>query len=184
MKRAALAFAWSVGLLLAASAALASPLPPAMRDALPQAQLRGEATLRIFGFALYDARLWALPAFDAGRYAEQPFVLELQYRRPIAAESIAERSILEMRRLQVVDEARALAWRTALLQALRDVRPGDRLGALHLPGRPVRFYFNDQHTAAIDDAAFARPFFGIWLAEATRDAALRDALLDRAAGRP
>ena len=78
-----------VPLLLAAGAALAAP--PAAREALPQLQLRGEATLRLFGFALYDARLWALPTFDAPRYAEQPFVLELQYRRRLAAQALAER---------------------------------------------------------------------------------------------
>jgi hypothetical protein len=66
-----------------------------------------------------------------------------------------------------------------------DVGSGQRLAGVNLPGQGVRFYFDGRFVGAIDDAAFARAFFAIWLDERTQAPTLREALLrpERAAPR-
>lgn len=82
-----------------------------------------------------------------------------------------------MRRIGSFSEAQAQAWLQAMTAAFPDVRAGDRLLGVHLPGRGAQFYYNGRPTRAIDDPEFARLFFGIWLSEQTPAPKLRAALL-------
>jgi hypothetical protein len=43
----------------------------------------------------------------------------------------------------------------------------------------ARFFFNEQPIGEIDDPAFARAFFAIWLDPRTSEPSLRSALLKR-----
>jgi hypothetical protein len=61
------------------------------------------------------------------------------------------------------------------------VKPGDRIVGLQLSDR-ARFFYNDQSLGEINDAAFARAFFAIWLDPRTSEPSLRTALLTRPAG--
>ena len=61
------------------------------------------------------------------------------------------------------------------------VQPGDRITGVHRPGAGARFYFNGRLRASVDDAAFARAFFGIWLSPSTSEPRLRSALLSGSA---
>ena len=63
-----------------------------------------------------------------------------------------------------------------------DVRTGDRVMGIHQPGVGAAFWVNDKNTGEIQDAEFARLFFGIWLSPNTSEPKLRDALLAGAAG--
>jgi F0F1-type ATP synthase membrane subunit c/vacuolar-type H+-ATPase subunit K len=154
--------------------------PPEVRTALTGALWAGSARLRFFGLDVYDAHLWVAPDFRASRYAQHGLMLELAYLRRLSGQSIAERSLQEMRRASPLTQTQAQDWLAAMQAAFPDVKAGDRLTGLHSPGVGARFWFNGQPRAVIRDPEFSRLFFGIWLAESTSEPQLRSALLARA----
>jgi hypothetical protein len=133
--------------------------------------------MRFWGLDIYQARLWVRPGFQAPDFARHPFALELDYQRNFTRSEIAARSIEEMRRIGRFSDAQAQAWLTALSAALPDVRKGDRITGLHLPGTGARFLLNGQPFGELRDAEFSSLFFGIWLSPATSEPALRQSLL-------
>ena len=149
---------------------------------LPGSRLQGEATLRYFGLRIYHARLWTLPDFRSGQSVEQPMVLELEYLRDLKGQAIAERSLQEMQRAGPIPEAQAHRWLGEMQRIFPDVKAGDRISGQHLPGQGARFWHNGQPVGQVDDPAFARLFFGIWLAPTTSEPGMRVALLGLASG--
>ena len=97
--------------------------------------------------------------------------------RDFSAQDIARRSLKEMQRVGPFTPAQGERWQQALQAALPDVQAGDRLTGLYQPGQGVVFQKNGQQVGAVDDPAFARLFFGIWLSPQTSEPALRQALL-------
>jgi hypothetical protein len=91
---------------------------PELKASLPSAKLIGQGRLRVWGFEVYDARLWAAPGFKAGDVSGQPFALELAYLRDLKASDIAASSIKEMRRAQAVEEDQAGKWVAELLRVI------------------------------------------------------------------
>ncbi len=148
-----------------------------LRAELPGARLVGQGRLTLFGLKVYDARLWAAPGFDPARFEQQAFALVLSYLRGLKGPLIAERSLKEMRSLPGFDASREFAWLTRMTELFPDVGDGDTLVGLHLPGVGARFTLNGQMRGQVDDALFARLFFGIWLSPKTSEPALRQALL-------
>jgi hypothetical protein len=168
MKRAL--HAWLLGfcLILAAGSA-AAVLPGDWR-------VVGQGELRWFGFTLYAASLWA----PEGRQpAAPPYALELRYARDIPAQRLVEASIEEMQRLGTADAQRLACWKTELERIFPDVRSGEVIIGLHLPEGGAAFYHQGRLTGRVEDAAFARAFFAIWLDPRTREPALRNNLLGR-----
>ncbi len=167
----------------AAEAATASPalLPPELASELTGAQALGSARLRFLGLDIYEARLWSGAGFNPASYAQSLFALELTYFRSLSGRLIAERSLKEMQRQGKQDAAREQAWLEAMVQAFPDVKAGDRITGLNLPGVGARFWFNGQPRPSIRDVDFSRLFFGIWLADATSEPAMRKALLGQKA---
>nr|WP_316676110.1 chalcone isomerase family protein [Ralstonia chuxiongensis] len=148
------------------------------RDTVPAPQLSGKGALCLFGFCLYDAQLWSAelpPSYNA------PFALEVTYRRALERSRLIETAIDEIRRLQapVPSDDTLAQWQRAMTPAFPNVRPGDTLCGVYLPGRGARFYANGQLTTEVDDPAFARAFFDIWLAPGTRAPSLRRHLLGK-----
>lgn len=171
--------------LMNAQATLAPHIAPAVAPqevaaALKAVQLLGRAPLRFFGLLVYEARLWTTAKFDAARYELSPFALELEYARKLEGVAIAERSIAEMRRVDKFSEAQAQKWLALMTQAFPNVGAQDRLTGVHDGAGGVRFYFNGKETGAIQDQAYARLFFGIWLSPKTSSPALRSALINQA----
>ena len=162
---------------LPAGATGAASAPPAVRAVVPEARAAGHGQLSWFGLRAYEARLWVEPGFRQGRFEEHAFALELTYAMEFGAAQIARRSLEEMRRGGPLADADALRWEAALRMVLPDVRPGDRITGIHSPGRGALFLFNGRSIGAIEDPAFARLFFGIWLAPGTSQPRLREALL-------
>ncbi len=150
---------------------------PELRDALPQARLLGKARLSVWGFQVYDARLWGPAGFGASRYADTPLALELSYLRNFSAADIVARSIKEMRRSQPISEAEASRWTSEMLRVIPDVRAGDRILGVLRPGQGAAFWVNGKPNGEIRDAEFAKLFFGIWLSPKTSEPAMRQALL-------
>ena len=146
------------------------------RPAIADARLLGSGAFTWFGVTLYNARLWT----PATNFAwDQPFALELTYRRALSRDTLVEASLEEMRRLgdKTLDAATLDRWTEAMNGAFVDVRPGMRITGLYLPGRGCRFYVDGELRREIDDAAFARAFFAIWLDPRARDPQLRQRLL-------
>jgi hypothetical protein len=159
------------------ASAQATALPPELAGTLPQARLQGSGRLTFFGLHIYDARLWVGAATPAADWQAVPFALELQYLRSLKGSAIAERSLKEMERqgeIGAVDGERGLGNR---LQLFPDVKPGDRITGVNLPGVGARFFHNGQPRGELREVAFARLFFGIWLSPRTSEPALREQLL-------
>lgn len=144
---------------------------------LPGSRLLGQATLRYFGLRVYHAQLWTLPDFRAPQATEQALVLELEYLRDLKGAAIAERSLQEMRRAGPLTEAQGQRWLADMQRVFPDVKAGDRITGQHLPGQGARFWHNGRAVGQVEDAAFARLFFGIWLAPTTSEPDMRQALL-------
>lgn len=145
--------------------------------ALGQARLAGTSRFTYWGFEVYQATLWVAPEFKLASMNDVPYALDLRYLRTFKGKDIAQRSIDEMRRVQSVSDARAQAWLKLMQDTFPDVKEGDRLTGIHLPGKGVRFLLNGQPLGEVADAEFARVFFGIWLSEKTSEPKLRQALL-------
>ena len=153
-----------------------------LKSALPQARLIGKARLAVWGFQIYDARLWVQPGFGAANYTRAPLALELDYLRGFSAADVAERSIKEIRRSVPISDAQASKWKADMLRVIPDVQKGDRILGVYQPGVGASFWFNGKRSGDVKDAEFARLFFGIWLSPTTSEPQLREALLAGAAG--
>ncbi|ANC03043.1 periplasmic protein [Pseudomonas putida] len=146
------------------------------RSQLPGAQRLGAGEFTWFGLRLYTAQLWTLgPALDWN----QPFALELLYHRSLSKDTLVQASLEEMHRLNAsgIAPQQRPAWTQALEAAFVDVRPGMRITGLYLPGQGCRFYVEGELSREINDPAFARAFFAIWLDPRARDPQLRQRLL-------
>ena len=164
-----------------ASGAQAQAAPFEVSSLWPQVRLVGSGRLRFMGLRVYDARLWAPGTLGAQDWDRQPFALELHYARAFEGPLIAQRSLDEMRRQRAIEPAIAERWLATMKSTFPDVREGDRLTGVHLADDAARFFHNGRLRGEWRDGDFARQFFGIWLAPATSEPALREALLG---GRP
>ena len=149
--------------------------------ALPQHRLVGKGRLTVWGFQVYDARLWALPGFKPDNLSAHPFALELAYLRNFSSKDTAERSISEMRRSAVISDSQANTWLAELQRVIPDIKKGDRVMGIHRQDVGAQFLVNGKASGEIRDAEFARLFFGIWLSPKTSEPKLRAALLAGAA---
>ena len=153
------------------------------REALPDARLSGSGEMRMFGFSIYNAQFWS-PRLLAGKPpgAEEPFALELTYTRAISRDDLVEASLKEIRRLSLnpLSPEQVARWDKEMQQAFVDVVPGSRITGVYVPGEGVRFYVGDQLQHVVNDDAFAKAFFAIWLDPRTRNPQLRAQLLGAA----
>lgn len=149
-------------------------LPPAVESLAPAWRALGQGEMRWFGFDLYDAALWISgEVWDEQR----PYALSLNYKRDISRERLVDTSIDEMRRLGKTDEAILARWRVELNGIFPDVRAGQSIVGVRLPGEGARFFHEGRSVGVVRDEDFARAFFAIWLDPRTRSPALRARLL-------
>lgn len=158
------------------SGATATELPEAVRALAPAERwvLTGEARLRKYLFHIYDAQLWS----TAPRWTpDAPYALAITYARDIDSDQLAMRTRMEIERMGAWDPAAATAWQAALARALPDVRRGDRLVGVALPGEPARFFLNGRFHSEIAEPRLAQAFFSLWLDPRTSEPAMRRELL-------
>ena len=155
------------------NAAYSRPEVMGLGGVVPTAPVR----LRVWGFEVYDARLWTPVGFRHGAYTQFSFALELQYLRKLEGAAIASRSIDEMRRVGSFSDAQAQSWAGAMREFFPDVRQGERITGINLPGVGAEFWVNGQRAGVVKDPTFARLFFGIWLDERTSEPKMRAQLL-------
>lgn len=163
-------FLLSLCLLAACAASASQAIPEAARAHAESWSALGQAQVRWLGFRLYTAELWSSrTSFDA----DSTFALKLTYARSIPGSRLSSVSIDEMRRLGTEDEAVLARWAAYMSKVFPDVREGDTLTGVYLPGKGAEFYLGDRLAGVVDDPAFARAFFGIWLDPRTREPAQR-----------
>lgn len=149
-------------------------LPDAVKAAAGDWRPLGRGELRWLGIPVYEASLWV----SGGRLDfERPLALAIRYVRDIPGQKLVETSIDELRRLGFGDAVRLADWESRLVAILPDVRAGDTLVGLYLPGRGARFFHGGRSVGEVSDPEFARGFFAIWLDPRTREPALRERLL-------
>jgi len=168
-------------LLLVAALAIAGSVSGAAANGLgaaatqvPGAALVGEGRLRMFGFKIFDAKLYA----PNGQFrANAPYALKLTYLRNFKGSKIAERSADEMRRLGMRDQARLARWTDQMKAIFPNVSPGSSItGVRDARGRAI-FYRGGRKLGTISDLGFADRFFAIWLGPRTNDPRLRARLI-------
>lgn len=159
-----------------ASTTAATPSAVVQQFAQPP-RLAGHGQMRFLGLRIYDARLWVGPEFDANTFGNYPLVLELTYHRTFTGKAIAERSVQEIERQRALNPDLAQRWTAQLTQWLPDVKAGDKLTGVYLPGQGMRLWHGEQALGLIDEPDLARHFFGIWLSPKTSEPSLRSALL-------
>ncbi len=140
----------------------------------------GGARLSVWGFQVYDARLWTEPSFTAESYLQRSFALEINYLRNVSGESIADSSLKEMRGIGSMTQAQADKWLTDMRKLFPDVKKGDRLLGIYKPGMGALFTLNGQPAGEVRDTEFATLFFGIWLSPKTSKPQMRLQLLGQA----
>ncbi|KPN90022.1 chalcone isomerase family protein [Pseudomonas nunensis] len=149
------------------------------QDGVPGAQIIGAGEFRVFGFDVYNARLWSAARPLA---PDQPFALELIYQRSISREDLVQASVDEIKRLSgaSVSAAQLAGWKAQMQQSFVDVQAGTRITGVYLPGQGARFFVGQQLQHEVKDPQFARAFFDIWLDPRTRNPELRQQLLGTA----
>ena len=152
---------------------LSRPEVTALSGVKPSASVR----LRVWGFEVYDARLWTTSGFRYTAYAQQPFALELQYLRRLEGAQIASRSIDEMRRVGSFTDAQAQTWLAEMRAIFPNVGAGDRITGVNQPGQGAEFWLNGRRVGRVNDALFSRLFFGIWLDERSSEPEMRTKML-------
>lgn len=156
--------------LAAALAQASPPLPVALASELPMLKPLGEGRLRWFGLHVYDSSLWV----PGGAWSsDRVFALDIRYAMSIRGRDLTKRSLEEMRRLGFSDPAKLRRWEEAMDRVFPDIRSGDRLVGVSIPGREARFYSQDRLLGTVPDPEFARAFFAIWLDENTSEPGLR-----------
>ena len=161
-------------LLMCALTASAHSLPEQIARDVMGLSVRGEAVMRFLGLKVYDVRLWT--QMKAFTYTD-PFAVELVYDMSLSGKDIAERSVKEMRAQGVNDEAKLRSWGDEMAKIFPDIKKGDALIGVSLPGKEVRFYSREKLIATVPDPEFAKAFFDIWLSEKSSEPKLRLKLL-------
>lgn len=163
-------------LYLAASALCLLSAGGAWANPLAGWHQHNSAEMRWMGLRVYRIALWSAgPEFTD----KAPFALELEYAMAFEGAEIAARSIEEMQAQGHVEDRQLARWRHAMTELFPNVRPGDRLLGIAIPGREARFYAAGKFLGRVADPAFVRAFFDIWLSQDTRAPRVRDNLLAR-----
>jgi hypothetical protein len=164
------------------SSAMAATVPADVARALSPARLQGQSRLVVFGFNIYDAKLWVSNDFSAPNFADESFAIDLRYLRNFSGKAIAERSLKEMRRLGTVSDEQANQWLAKMRQIFPDVNKGDQLIGLHKSDGTASFTLNGKPIGQIRDEEFNRLFFSIWLSPQSSEPRMRNELLGLSAG--
>ena len=135
----------------------------------------GRSSLTWLFLKAYDVSLWT----DAPTWSmDTTFALTIQYNMSFSSEEIVERTLSEMKKVAPSLTDRQLQqFAQPLAQLLPAVKSGDRLSALHIPGRPVQFFLNGRGTGQMEAEGFAPAFFGIWLSPRSSEPGIREDLL-------
>ncbi|MCV2873660.1 hypothetical protein OEZ71_15280 [Defluviimonas sp. WL0050] len=148
---------FSLFLLFCPAIAQAVPVSSALRDA----ELRGQATLRYFGFPLYHARLYT----PEGKPLDwqDDLALELTYLRGLTQTDLVEATLREIGRTGA-----PLPVKDQLARCFDDVGKGDRYLAVSNGPDEILFWRNDRRMCALSHPQIKQRFMAIFLGDDTR----------------
>jgi hypothetical protein len=152
-------------------------LPEPVKASMPEAKKLGNSKFTWFGLHVYDAQLWSSVAGNQFDYKQHPSWLELKYGRDFEGVDIAEQSREEMEKIGGNSEEKLKVWEKKLAEVFPNIKKGDTLSALYLPGKAMQFFHNGKPLAAVNDMELARSFMGIWLDSKTSEPDLRKKLI-------
>lgn len=143
-------------------------------NAVPNAQLVGQARMSYLFWDVYDVALFA----PNGKWAEnQPYALTLTYLRELKGEDIAKRGIEEMQKQGFTDQQKLNDWLQQMERLFPDVRDQTVLIGIADEQQHSHFFHRDTYLGAVEDIEFTQQFFGIWLHPNTSEPKLRRQLL-------
>jgi hypothetical protein len=163
-----------LALCAAVPLAKAAAAPPEVADVITADRPYGSGSYGFLFVTAYKAAVWT----DARPWSmDVPFALSLTYGMHFSTDEMVSRANKEMKHLDpdLTDQILA-TYDATLAKALPAVKPGDRITALNLPGKPAQVYWNGTPTATIDDPRLIDDFFGIWLSPHSSAPSLRAAL--------
>jgi hypothetical protein len=161
-------------LLLAQSLPAAAELPAAVGNAHPGLKPLGEGRLTVLLFDVYDATLYVT---GTSWSQAQLFALDLRYLRSLSGKDIAARSVTEIKGQGFADATKLQRWGEEMARIFPDIKAGDRIVGVSLPGGGARFYNDQRMLGAVIDPEFSEAFFAIWLGDRTSEPGLRRKLL-------
>ena len=137
-------------------------------------KLVGKGELNYLFWHVYDAKLYS----EDGSFSfDEPFTLNLEYKRNIEGEKIADLSAEEIRDLGFKDEVKLAAWHSQMKDIFPDISDGDSVKGVYQPNKPTVFYKNNKKIGEVKDPDFGKWFFGIWFDKDTSQPKLRRKLL-------
>jgi hypothetical protein len=169
--------------LLLASQATAAAHAAAAPPGLESLQEVGHGRLRWFGADIYQASLWSADGRAPGADGERALALSLAYERRFSRSELIRITAGEWQRLALAGAETRARWAVLLEGLWPDVRPGDTLTAIVLPGAETRFYDGRGPIGRIADPAFGPAYLAIWLDPRTAVRELRGELLGAGARR-
>lgn len=156
---------------LAASAATTQSF---MENYLQSPEMIGKSRLKVLFWNIYDAELYA----PKGEFSNQgAYALSLTYLRDFEGESIASRSIDEMREQGFKDEVKLAEWFELMKNIFPNVKEKQNITGVRTADGISHFYMDGVKLGSIEDTEFADMFFGIWLNEKTSQPKMRKQLL-------
>jgi Chalcone isomerase-like len=158
----------------AAAAEQPDSLPAAVQSEGMDFKPVGSGDLKLFGFRVYHASLWS----SSGRYRpDEPLALNLLYHRDFSRAELVDITLSAWKKRGTGTDAQRNEWAGSLTRLWQDVRAGDTLTTVVIPGDETRFYNATGELGRIEDKEFGPAFLGIWLDEQTQLPELRTALL-------
>lgn len=158
-------------------AAAAAELPPRVRADGFELKQVGKGRLTWLGFGIYEAGLWT----PDGRFQDfepgEPVALSLSYERGFSRAQLVDITTGEWTRLGLATAAQRDAWARAVEGIWKDVRKGDNMTAVVVPGGETRFYDATGLIGRVSDPSFGPAYLRIWLDQRSAVADLRVALL-------
>ena len=143
-------------------------------DYIASPQVIGESRLKVLFWNIYDAKLYA----PEGEFSNQgAYALSLTYLRDFEGESIASRSIDEMRDQGFKDEVKLAEWFELMKSIFPDVKENQNITGVRSQDGQSHFYMDGEKLGTINDVEFSNMFFGIWLNEETSQPKMRNQLL-------
>lgn len=159
--------------LLQFAQASAATLGPAAKS-VPSPQLVGKGRMTYLGFKVFDAELYA----PEGNYrSSKPFALKLIYLRNFKGKDITKSSVKEMKRQGGVSAAQLETWAKQMDRIFPNVSPGQSITGVRTASGSAVFYLGSRKLGSINDPAFSKRFFSIWLGSNTRNPRLRAKLV-------
>jgi hypothetical protein len=160
--------------MVLATRCLAADAPPEIVPYIKAQTPYGSATVTRMMIRVYDATLWT----DAKPWSmHAPFALTLRYGFHFSSQSLVERTLEEMQHVDHVPQQTQQALKLQLARVFPDVRSGDTITALFLPGKKTLFFHNSKPTGTIVGEEFGKVFFDIWLSPNTSEPDARHQLL-------